>query len=135
MPTLNEITEGHSKRLSRITQLRDGRLRDAIETRDRHLRALPAAAKAYAAFDDAIADARGRQLATDARADAARAAAHQEFGTILAAALANAQRVRREADAASLEKRRKAEEDAEHEFILALAAGPARPSTDAQKIR
>ncbi len=135
MPSLNEITEGHSKRISRITQVRDARLRDATEARDQQLRALSAAQPLYAAFDAQIADARGKQLATDARAEAARAAAHQEVGDALSDALANAHRVRREADVAAFEKRRKAEEDAEHEFIIALAAGPARPSTDAQKIR
>ena len=44
--------------------------------------------------------------------------------------------MRREADVAAFEKRRKAEEDAEHEFILATrAAAPRRPSTDAQRSR
>ncbi len=135
MRTLGEITEGHSKRISQITLIRDGRLRDATEARDRQLRALPAAAPLYAAFDAQLADARSKQTATDARAEAARAAAHEEVGDALSAALAAAHRARREADVAAFEKRRKAEEDAEHEFILALAAGPARPSTDAQKIR
>ena len=135
MATLNEITEGHSRRITTITQLRDGRLREATDIRDRHLRALPAAAALYDAFDAQIADARGKQLSTDARTEAARAAAHQEVGDALSDALAAAHRVRREADVAAFEKRRKAEEDAEHEFILALAAGPARPSTDAQRIR
>ena len=83
MPTLNEITEGHSKRITRITQTRDDRLREAVDTRDRHLRALPAAARLYEAFDEQIAGARGNQAATDAKAEAARAAAHQEVGDTL----------------------------------------------------
>lgn len=136
MATLNEITEGHSKRITRITQVRDGRLRDATDVRDRHLRALPATAPLYAAFDAQITDARSKQQATDTRAEAARAAAHQDAGDALSDALATAHRVRREADVAAFEKRRKAEEDAEHEFILALGAGAARPtSADAQRIR
>ena len=136
MATLNEITEGHSKRISRLSQIRDGRLRDATDTRDRHLRALPAAAPLYEAFDAQIADARGKQAATDLKAEAARAAAHQEVGDALSDALAEAHRVRREADLAAFEKRRKADEDTEHEFILAIGAGAARPtSTDAQRIR
>jgi hypothetical protein len=136
MATLTEITEGHSRRITKITQTRDGRLREATEIRDRHLRGLPAAAPLYDAFDAQIADARGKQLTTDARAEAARAAAHQEVGDALSDALANAHRVRRDADVAAFEKRRTAEEAAEHEFILALAAGAARPtSTDAQRIR
>ena len=100
-----------------------------------HLRALPAAATLYDAFDAQIAEARNRQLATDTKAESGRAGAHQEVGDALADALADAHRVRREADAAAFEKRRKAEEDAEHEFILALAAAPSRPSTEAQKVR
>jgi hypothetical protein len=135
MATLNEITEGHSKRITKITQVRDSRLRDATDIRDRHLRALPATQGLYDAFDAQVADARAKQLATDARAETARAAAHEEAGDALSGALANAHRVRREADVAAFEKRRKAEEDAEHEFILALAGGPARPSSEAQRIR
>lgn len=135
MPTLNEITDGHSKRITRITQIRDSRLRDATDTRDRQLRVLPAAATLYDAFDAQIAEARGRQLATDAKAESGRAGAHHEGGDALAGALAEAHRVRREADAAAFEKRRKAEADAEREFVLALAAAPSKPSTEAQKVR
>ncbi len=136
MPTLNEITEGHSKRISRITQRRDDRLREAVDTRDRHLRALPAAARLYEAFDQQIAGARGNQQATNAQAETARAAAMQQVGDTLANALAEAHRVRRDADVAAFEKRRKAEEDAEHEFILAIGSSASTPTTtQAQKAR
>lgn len=136
MPTLNDITEGHSKRITRITQVRDDRLREAVNARDRHLRALPGAARLYEAFDEQIAGARTNQLATNARAEAARAAALEEVGNALSKALADANRVRRDADVAAFEKRRKAEEDAEHEFILAIGSSAAAPTTtQAQKAR
>jgi multidrug efflux pump subunit AcrA (membrane-fusion protein) len=136
MPGMNEITEGHSKRISRITQIRDTRLRDAVDQRDRDLRALPAAAHLYEAFDAQVGDARDKQMTTDAKAEAARAAALQENSDQLADALADAHQVRRDADVAAFEKRRKAEEDAEHEFILAIGASPSAPtSNEAQKVR
>lgn len=136
MPTLNEITEGHSKRITRITQVRDDRLREAVDARDRDLRALPGAARLYEAFDEQIAGARTNQLATNVKAEAARAAALEEVGNTLSKALADANRVRRDADVAAFEKRRKAEEDAEHEFILAIGSSASAPtSTQAQKAR
>jgi uncharacterized protein YfiM (DUF2279 family) len=135
MPTLNEITEAHSKRLSRITQTRDSRLRDAVDTRDRDLRTLPAAARLYEAFDEQIADARGRQRVTAAKAEAVRTGALQEVSDTLAAALEEAQRVRRDADVAAFEKRRQAEEEAEHEFVVAIGAAAQPASSQAQGIR
>ncbi len=136
MPTLNEITEAHSKRLSRITHTRDSRLRDAVDTRDRDLRALPAAARLYEAFDAQIADARGKQRSSDAKAEAVRTAAMQEVSDQLAAALEDAHRIRRDADVGAFEKRRQAEAEAEHEFILAIGAAASQPSSSqAQKVR
>jgi len=136
MATLNEITEAHSKRLSRLTQTRDTRLRDAVDARDRALRTLPAAAKLFERFDAQVAEARDRQLATDAKSEGARANDLIEVSDTLADALAEAQRVRRDADVAAFEKRRKAEEDAEREFLLAIGAGASQPtSTQAQRIR
>jgi hypothetical protein len=136
MPTLNQITEAHSKRLSRITQTRDSRLRDAVDTRDRDLRALPAAVRLYESFDERIADARDKQRSSDAKAEAVRAGAMQDVGDQLAASLEAAHRVRRDADVAAFQKRRQVEEDAEHEFILAIGAAASQPaSSQAQKVR
>jgi hypothetical protein len=136
MPTLGEITLAHSKRISRISQDRDARLRAATDARDRDLRALANAAPLYDAFDREIEEARGKQAATDAKAESAREASLQDASDTLSQALADAQLARREADVAASEKRRKAEEDAEHEFILAIGATPAAPtSTQAQKVR
>jgi hypothetical protein len=136
MATLSEITEGHSKRISQITKIREDRLREALDARDRDLRALPAAAPLFAAFDAQIAEARERQLGTNGKAETARASDLTDVSDTLADALAEAQRVRREADLAAFEKRRKAEEDAEREFLLAIGAGASQPtSTQAQRIR
>lgn len=136
MATLTEITEGHSKRISRITKIREDGLREALAARDRDLRAIPATAKIYDAFEAQIADARARQLATDAKAETARANTLAEVSDKLSDALADAQRLRREADVAAFEKRRNAEEDAEHEFLLAIGGSAAKPtSKEAQRIR
>ena len=136
MATLNEITEGHSKRISKLTKIREDGLREALAARDRDLRAMPATAKLYDAFETQIADARARQLATDGRAEDARANAMAEVGDRLACALADAQRVRREADVAAFEKRRLADEEAEREFLLAIGGSASKPtSKDAQRIR
>lgn len=136
MATLAEITDGHSKRISRITKIREDGLREALEARDRDLRAIPATATIYDAFEARIADARARQLATDAKAETARANALADVSDKLADALADAQRARREADVAAFEKRRGAEEEAEHEFLLAIGGSASKPtSKDAQRIR
>src|SRR5690349_14272913 len=131
MATLADITQGHSKRISRITQLRDARLQEAAAARDRELRALPAALKLYDTFDAQLADARNRQLTTDAKAQAARAGALQEVSDALTEALAEAHRARRDADVAGFGKRRAAEEEAEHEFMLAIGASAPQPNTAA----
>ena len=135
MPTLANVTEGHSRRISLISQRRDSRLSEAADLRDRHLRALPSSVKLYDAFDKQVDDGRTQQLATDSKAEAARAGALQKVSEELRDALEKAHAVRREADQAAFVKRRKADEDAEHEFILALAAAPSRPSTEAQRVR
>ena len=136
MATLNEITEGHSKRISKLTKIREDDLREALAARDRDLRAMPATAKLYDAFETQIADARAKQLATDGRAEDARAKAMADLGDKLASALADAQRVRRVADVAAFEKRRLAEEEAEREFLLAIGGSASKPtSKDAQRIR
>lgn len=134
MSTLTEITEAHSRRLSRMAQARDAQLRDAVDVRDRQLRALREAEKLYDAFDDEIAKASGKQRATDAKAEALRAGAIENVTDTLTAALEAAHHVRRDADVAAFEKRRLMEEDAEREFTLAIAAA-AQPSGQAQKIR
>jgi hypothetical protein len=135
MATLADVTQGHSRRISLISQRRDGRLQDASDARDQRLRALPGAAKLYDAFDKQLAEARKKQVATDARAEAARTGALQKASEGMRDALDKAHEARRDADQAAFVKRRKADEEAEHEFILALGAAPAQPSAGAQKVR
>jgi hypothetical protein len=135
MPTLNEVLAAHSQRISRISQSRDARLRDAADARDRGLRAIPAAAKAYETFDSGVAEARSKQLATDTKAEAARASALNEASDELQEALTDAHRARRDADLAAFAKKRAADDAAEQEFILAIGAGPSKPSSEAQRIR
>ena len=136
MPTLSDVFEAHSQRISRISQTRDARLQHAADARDRNLRAIPAAAKLYDAFDRDLADARAKQLATDAKAEAARAGALTEVSAKLQEALAGAHRARQNADLAAFDKKRLADEAAEHEFILDIGAGASQPaSTEAQRAR
>ena len=134
MPTLTDITEAHSQRITLMTRRRDSRLRDAIDVRDRMLRDLPACKDAYADFENAVTEARQKQQATDAKAESARHAAIQQHSDELSDALAQAQSVRRDADLAAFDQRRQAEADAEHEFMLALAAST-KPSIEAQRAR
>jgi hypothetical protein len=135
MPTLAAVIEGHSRRISQITQRRDSRLQQAADTRDQHLRALPAAAKLYSTFDEQLDEARDKQIATDARAVGARAASLQAVSETLRDALDKAHQVRRDADGKAFEIRRKAEDDAEREFAVAIAAAQGRTAIDAQKVR
>lgn len=135
MPTLQEITLTHSQRLSEIHRTRDSRLAEALSIRDARLRGLPAVARARDDRDDRISAARMRQLAADAKSEEARAAAVREAVDRLASTIAEAERVRREADLTATAERRKAEEDAERELVLALAGQPSQPSNQAQKAR
>src|SRR5688500_2950403 len=104
MPTLSEITDTHSRRISAITALRDDRLREAVETRDRALRALPANTKLYEAFEHELSTARQTQLLTDGKAEAARAGALQQAADAMTDALSDAHQARRDADVAAFEK-------------------------------
>jgi hypothetical protein len=79
--------------------------------------------------------AEAKRDATGLKAEEARSAALQKNSDRLADSLSDAQAARRDADVAAFEKRRRAEADAEHEFILALAAAPSKPATDAHKVR
>jgi hypothetical protein len=110
-------------------------LREATDARDRALIAMPACRKLYADFDVAAGEARDRQQSAEVKAEEARRAALEKNSDVLAEALADAQTARRDADVAAFDKRRQAEADAEHEFLLALAAAPSKPSTNAQKVR
>jgi hypothetical protein len=135
MPTLAQITEAHSKRITLLAARRDALLREATEARDRALSAVPACQKLYDDFERAAGDARDKQHTTELKAEEARRAALEKNSLRLAEALADAHVARRDADVAAFDQRRQAEADAEHEFLLALAAEPSKPSIDAQKSR
>lgn len=124
MATLSELTLAHSQRLSAIARQRDEFLSAATADRDRQLRAIPAAAKAYRGFDDQVAAVAARLTAEQAHSEAARSAA-----------LDAAHLARRDADLAAVEKRRATEAAAEQAFTLALAAAPAKNASEAQRAR
>src|ERR1043165_5476510 len=106
MATLNEITLAHSHRLSDIARTRDGRIAEAQAWRDMQLRSLPAAAKAYQKYDDELAEARGKQIVSDDKAEAARSiallAAIDHRGDLLE----DAHTARRSTDARALNAKR-----------------------------
>lgn len=124
MATVADITRVHSQRLSHLAQRRDQQLFAASVDRDRELRQVPATARAYRAFDDAVAAvAAGRRAEQD------------QVERSGPEPIEAAHRARRDADLAAFERRRSAEAAAEHRFLLALASAGARPSVDAQRTR
>src|SRR5687767_15474275 len=98
MPTLQELTLAHSRRLSDVYRTRDVRLAEAQTSRDLQLRALAPAARAYQKYDDELAVARDKQLATEAKAEAARTSMLMAAVNLRADALEDAQMDRRAAD-------------------------------------
>ena len=133
MPTLQELTLAHSQRLSEVYRTRDVRLAEAQTSRDLHLRAIPAAARAYQKYDDELASAREKQLATDAKAEAARTAALMTAVDRRADRLEDAQLARRAADGDAVTARRRAEAAAEAQYLAALAS--ARETREPQRAR
>ena len=109
MPTLQDITLAHSRRLSEIARDRDLRLAEARSLRDLHLRALPPAAKCLKIYDDDLLGAREKQEATDARAEAARGAALRLLIDQRADRFEEAHATRRAADTDAMQAKRRAE--------------------------
>lgn len=135
MPTLQDVTLEHSRRLSGIHKARELEGADAVLRRDVHLRSLASAAKAYAQFDDDVASAREKRTATEQKAAAARVAvldgaiAHRGEG------LDDADAARRAADLSSMEARLRAEGAAERRYRDVLsAAGPTSPLAERQRM-
>ena len=133
MPTLQELTLAHSQRLSEVYRNRDVRLAEAQASRDLMLRALPAAVKAFQKYDDELASAREKQLATDEKAQAARASAQLTAIDRRADALEDAQLARRVADVDAVTTKRRAEDAAEAKYLSVTAN--ARELNDAQRSR
>src|SRR6187455_2559490 len=135
MATLSEITLAHSQRINAITKTREEGFRRVNAERDSQTRAMPAAAKIFEKFDEQIADARGRQVAVDEKAEASRASTLQSAAETRATAVDAAHRRRTDADVAAFAQKKKAEDAAEKKFLDALAANPNRPVGDAQRTR
>lgn len=133
MPTLQELTLAHSQRLSEVYRTRDARMTEAQAARDLELRALPGAARAYQKYDDELAAAREKQLATDAKAEAARAAALRTAIDRRADALEDAHLARRTADGDAIGAKRRAEDAAEARYLAAVT--DARQLGDPQRAR
>lgn len=131
MPTLQELTLAHSKRLSEVYRTRDVRLAEAQASRDLQLRGLPAAARAYLKYDDELAVAREKQLATEAKAEAARTSTLTTEVDRRADALEDAQRARRSADVEAVRQKRLQEDAAEAKYLGALSSSRRLP--DAQR--
>ena len=131
MPTLQELTLGHSQRLSEIYRTRDVRLAEAQASRDLQLRALPAAARAYQKYDDELAVAREKQVATEAKAEAARTSTLMTEVDRRADALEDAQMARRSADGEAVKQKRRLEDAAEAKYLAALSN--ARELADEQR--
>lgn len=131
MPTLQELTLAHSQRLSEIYRTRDVRLAEAQTSRDLQLRALASAARAYHKYDDELAVAREKQLATEAKAEAARTSMLITAVDRRADALEDAQMERRAADVEAIKQKRRMEDAAEAKYLAALSSS--RDMTDAQR--
>ena len=143
MPTLQEVTAAHSQRLSALHQRRDHGLREALVTRDSELRALAAAAPAYARFDKAAISALEDRTAIEYKAAAARETALARAVDERAGTLAHAHMTRKAADLAALDTRMQAEAAAETKYRDAIAALAAtlpletrqRTTRDAERLR
>lgn len=131
MPTLQELTLAHSQRLSEVYRTRDVRLAEAQASRDLQLRVLPGAAKAFQKYDDELAGAREKQLATEAKAEVARAASLMTAVDRRADRFEDAQMARRSADVEAVTSKRRTEDAADAKYLAALAT--ARELHDAQR--
>ena len=133
MPTLQELTLAHSRRLSDVYRTRDVRLAEAQTSRDLQLRALAPAARAYQKYDDELAVAREKQLATEAKAEAARTSMLMAAVDLRADAQEDAQMDRRAADVEAIKQKRRMEDAAEAKYLAALSGS--RDIPDAQRAK
>ena len=131
MPTLKDLTLAHSQRLSELYRTRDVRLAEAQASRDLLLRALPQAAKAFQKYDDEVAGAREKQLATEAKAEAARTSALLVAVDHRSDRLEDAHMARRSTDVEAVKTKRRLEDAAEAKYLAALSA--AREASAAER--
>lgn len=134
MPTLQELTLAHSRRLSEVYRTRDIRLAEAQASRDLQLRALAAAVKAYQKYDDDMSAAREKQLATEAKAEAARTAALLTALDQRADELQDAQLARRSVDVDVVRNKRRMEDAAEAKYLAVLAGSHELPHAQRAKV-
>ena len=135
MPTLQDVTLEHSRRLSQIHKARELEGTDAVLRRDVHLRSLASAAKAYAQFDEEVGSARDKRTATEQKAAAARVAVLDEAIVHRSEGLDDADAKRRAADLAAMETRVNAEGSAERKYRDVMsAAGPTLPLAERQRM-
>lgn len=127
MPTLQEITLVHSQRLSALYRTRDVRIAEVQAVRDIRLRALPAAARAYQKYDDEVAAAREKQVATEKKAEAARSSSLLTAIDRRTDRLEDAQMARRAADVDAITIKRRMADAAEAKYLAALAAARELP--------
>ena len=142
MPTLQEVTLAHSRRLSEIYQTRDLRISQAQSLRDLQLRALPSAAKVYDKYDDELSVAREKQIATEAKAAAARSAALLGAVDRRGDRFEDAQMSRRSTDTEAVASKRRAEDAANRKYEAAITnlrdvppAGREKAAQDAERTR
>jgi hypothetical protein len=142
MPTLQEITLAHSQRLSDIYRTRDVGLAQAQSLRDVQLRAVPAALKAFEKYDDELSVAREKQIATEAKAEAARSAALLIAIDERSDRLEDAQMARRSSDTDAVASKRRAEDAANRKYEAAIAdlrdmpiSARTRAAQDAERTR
>ena len=121
MPTPQELTLAHSQRLSEIYRTRDVRLAEAQSIRDVQLRAIPATARVYQKYDDELLAAREKQLAIEAKAEAARAAALLTAADRRTDRFEDAETVRRSADVDAVASKRRGEDAANRKYETAVA--------------
>jgi hypothetical protein len=119
MPTLQDVTLAHSQRLSELSRTRDVRLAEAQSLRDLELRALPAAARIYQKYDDDLSVAREKQVATEARAEAARTSALLIALDQRTDRFEDAQMARRSADTDAVASKRRSEDTANRKYEAA----------------
>lgn len=135
MPTLQDVTLAHSRRLSDIHKARDADAADAAVRRDVQLRSLASAAKAHAQFDDDMASARDKRTATEQKAAAARLSVLDRAIATRRDGLDGADGARRAADLAAMDTRLRAEAAAERAYRDAMsAAGPTLPLAERQRL-
>lgn len=121
MPTLQEITLAHSQRLSELYRHRDIRLAEVQSLRDLRLRAVASADRLYKRYDDELSLAREKQVATDAKAEAARSATIMIAIDRRAERIEDAQMARRSADVDAVASKRRSDDAANRKYEAALA--------------